>query len=165
MWMVRLTAAAGVLLAGGGFGERQAKKLSRKRQALQDAVLLLRRLQIRLKTGGGLWSEEVCTAAGDGGFQVLRFSMEIPDSLLPETFAQWYVRRADTQGLLGDAAQLLQAALICAVTREETISQLDYYSLLLLQRLDACRQQEERDKKLYRQLGWLGGALLAVILW
>lgn len=155
----------GVFLACGSFGEMLSKRLGEKRRALQDAVLLLRRLQIRLQTGGSLWAEEVCAAAGDGGFQVLRFSPEFPDSFSLETSINQYIREVDPEDLLGEAAPLLQAALSCAVTREETLSRLEYYVQLFLQRLDICRRQEEQDKKLYRQLGWLGGALLAVILW
>ena len=165
MWSIRFLAALGRLLAGGGLGTQQSRRLCRKRQALQDALLFLRRIQVRLQTGSAFWPEELTAAAEDGGFAVLVFPTAISEKLVPEELAAWMVRSADPDALLADAAQPLCAALQCAITRTETLSRLEYYIQLLLQRLETARQREERDKKLYCQLGWLGGALLAVILW
>lgn len=165
MWLLRLAAAAGVLLAGGGLGAQLSRRLEQKRRALQDALFFLRRVQVRVQTGGGFWPEELTAAAADGGFAVMQFPTSLPEDIPPEEMAAWAVRSADTENLLEDAAQILCAALQCALTRTETLSRLEYYIRMLEQQLDLARQREERDKKLYWQLGWLGGALLAVILW
>ena len=165
MWALRLAAAVAVLLAGGGLGMQQARRISRQRQALQDALLFLLRIQVRLQTGNGFWAEELTAAAADGGFYVLEFPTALPEELPPGALAEWIACKADPAKLLGDAAQPLCMALQCALTRTETVSRLEYYIRLLQQRLEAAGQREMRDRKLYCQLGWLGGALLAVILW
>ena len=165
MWIFKLAAAVCVLLSGGGLGMRQSRQLEQKRLALQDALLFLCRIQVRLQTSTGFWPEELTAAAGDGGFAVLNFPSAMPENLSQEEQAAWVVHKADPENLLGDAIQPLCTALQCASTRTETLARLEYYIQLLQQRLENARQREQRDKKLYCQLGWLGGALLAVILW
>lgn len=165
MWMLKLAAAAGITMTGGMLGLRQAQLLSLRRQALQDALLLVRRVHARLETGTGDWLAAIAAAAEEGGFQVLQFPRELlRNAALDESTAD-FLRNADREGLLGNARQPLHEALVCALTRTETLSKMEYYSAQLKELLEKVRQREERDKKLYTQLGWMGGVLLAVILW
>lgn len=165
MWMLKLAAAAGITVAGGVLGLRQAQLLSQRRQALQDALLLLRRVRARLETGTGEWLAVISAAAEEGGFQVLQFPRELQrNAALDESVAD-FLHDADREGLLGSAKQPLHEALVCSLTRTETLAKMEYYSARLEELLEKVQQREERDKKLYTQLGWMGGVLLAVILW
>ena len=164
MW-IKAAAAAAVLAAGGFLGGMYAKRLSDHRAALQDALLLLQLLQARVENGPALWLQEIVSAAQDAAFQVLRFPEKAEASASLRAAVQSYIADADVQKLLGEEGVLLCHALECAVTRGETAARLRYHIQLLQQRLDAAQRSEERDKKLFMRLGWLGGGLLAVILW
>ncbi len=144
---------------------RQARDLSIQRMALQDALLLLQLLRVRVTAGNSLWLREILCAATDGSFQVLHFPGELEFDAEPKRAVESFLHRAGVQLMPEEAAALLREALECALTRTETAARLEYYCELLQRQLETLCQREKRDKKLFLQLGWMGGALLAVILW
>lgn len=166
MWMLKWAGAAAVILAGAALGYRQGQHLSGRRMALQDALLLLRLVQVRMENAQGLWLNEIAAVAGDAAFQVLRFPQDIAPRAGLKTTLEAYLQACGADRLLGQpAAGWLTGALECAVTRQETAARLDYYSQLLREQLVQAQQREEQDKGLWLRLGWMGGILLTVILW
>lgn len=164
MAALKLAAAALVVLAGGALGATQGRRLQAQRMALQDTLLLLRLVQVRMENGHGLWLAELAEVTAAAGFQVLRFPAATPaDTDLHQSLENYL---AGAKALLGaPAADWLQSALECAVTRRETAARLAYYRQLLEDALAQACQKEQQDRRLYGRLGWLGGALIALILW
>lgn len=169
MWTLKLTAALAVILSGAALGAGQAARLCRRRMALQDALLLLRLVGVRMENSRSLWMEELAHVAQEAAFQVLCFPPLSPLRSSQQTQAgaldEW-LAGAGVPALLGQpAAGWLQCALEAALTRQETAARLDYYAQLLQQALEAALEKESRDRRLCCQLGWIGGALVALILW
>ena len=165
--MLKLLAGCGVLAGGAAVGIRGGMRLTGRRQALQDALLLLRLLHTKVQSRGGCWLTELYETVGQAPFQVLQrperpaISQQGPAAAINRLVAAMDPGRL----LSGQASQMLCEALQCALTREETAARLEYFMQLLENELERASAGEQRDKRLYCRLGWIGGALLAVLLW
>lgn len=166
MWTVKLIAAGMILLCGVMIGLEKGDRLAQKRKALQDVLLLLRLVKVRMENGQGLWLNELGRVAADADFQVLEFPLKVPEGISLEKSLQSYLSLADPEKKLTPVqTERVIGALKSAVTKEETAARLDYFYHLLEEELVVAAEKEKQDRKLYTRLGWMGGALLAILLW
>lgn len=164
MW-IKTAAALAVFAAGGLLGMEYARRIDARCGALQDALLLLQLVRIKTERAHSLWLCEIAAAARDGSFQQLQFPESIREDEDRQAALHRFLCAADEKHLLGAETDLVQNALECAVTRAETAVKLDYYIQLLQQRLEGVHCAAQNNKAFFARLGWMGGALLAVILW
>ncbi len=166
MWILKTAASAVLVLAGAAIGLRQADRLEHRCLALQDVLLFLQLIQVRMQNSQGLWLVQLAAVAADVPFAVLRPGTDIPTGDDLQSALQLWLRGANAPQLLGEKAyNWLVSALVSAATRQETAARLDYYYHLLEQELQTAQKRCVQDRKLYMQMGPLAGALLAVILW
>ena len=150
-------------------GAGLARALTERVSMLERTIRLYRWLHDRLKYMQPSVMALIDAAYRSGEFKQLRFLTECHKNMKDSgDFSEsWRHAVENSTGAVGEEAAAAMASLSDVLGKTDLESQLaaiDYGSKLLEQRLQNTREYAKRHQRLYRTLGVLAGALVAVLI-